>query len=312
MPAAEELYTVVAPPSAPQGAVLLHSLAGFLDAGMAGSLAVRHLLAVLESRVVVDFDVDELFDYRARRPAMTFLTDHYGDIDLPSLQINELRDDVGTAFYLLSGPEPDFRWQRFAAAVSALVRELGIGLVVGMHAVPFPAPHTRPVGVTAHSSDPVLVAGRSPWVGDLQVPGHMAGLLEITLGAAGQPVMGFAAHVPHYVAGGEYPAAAVALLENVMAQTSLVLPLDALRDAARVTAADLDAQVASSTENTEAVHLLEQQYEAVVASRSGDDGPGGTGAGAEQLPSGEDIAAQVERFLAARDDLGGPGAGDER
>ncbi len=282
--------------------VMLHSLAGFLDAGSAGRLAVGHLLASLQSETIAEFSVDELFDYRARRPAMTFLTDHYGDIDLPTLELTALQDDLARPFLLLHGPEPDFQWQRFAAAVVGLVRRFDVSLVLGMHAVPFPAPHTRPVGVTTHSVDPSLVAGRTSWVGDLQVPGHMAGLLEIVLGNEGLLAMGFAAHVPHYVAQGEYPAAAVTLLESVMAQTGLVLPLDALRDAARATDRDLDAQVAASEENTEAVRMLEQQYESVVASRT--ESVPGQGAPAAGLPTGDDIAAQVEQFLAQRDAQG--------
>jgi predicted ATP-grasp superfamily ATP-dependent carboligase len=282
--------------------VMLHSLAGFLDAGAAGRLAVGHLLASLPNETVAEFSVDELFDYRARRPAMTFLTDHYGEIDLPELALSSLTDDLGRPFLLLHGPEPDFQWQRFAAAVVGVVRRFEVSLVLGMHAVPFPAPHTRPVGVTTHSTDPSLVAGRASWVGDLQVPGHMAGLLEIVLGNEGLLAMGFAAHVPHYVAQGEYPAAAVTLLESVMAQTGLVLPLDALREAARATDLDLDAQVAASDENAEAVRALEQQYESVVAARS--EGVPGQGASGEALPSGDDIAAQVEQFLAQRDAQG--------
>jgi predicted ATP-grasp superfamily ATP-dependent carboligase len=297
----EELYSLLTPDTDFGSPVMLHSLAGFLDAGSAGRLAVGHLMEQLEHETVAQFDVDELYDYRARRPAMTFLTDHYGDIDLPELTLTRLRDETGRTFLLLHGPEPDFQWQRFAVAVQSLLRRFDVSLVVGMHAVPFPAPHTRPVGVTAHSSDPTLVAGRVPWVGDLQVPGHMAGLLEIVLGGSGQAVMGFAAHVPHYVAGAEYPGAAVALLESVMAQTGLVLPLDALREAARAIDHELDQQVASSAENAEAVRSLEQQYESVVASRPGG---GSSSARDTSLPSGDDIAAQVERFLAQRDDHG--------
>lgn len=295
----DELYDVYSD-AVPPGLVLVHNLTGFLDAGAAGYLAVNHLLSSLEHETVVRFDIDSLYDYRARRPRMTFLSDHYGQIDLPELVISMLRDQTGRPFLLMHGPEPDFGWQRFTAAVEEVVTDFGVNLVVGMHAVPWPAPHTRPIGVTTHSADPDLLSGRAPWVGDLEVPGHVAGLLEMVLDAGGHKSMGFVAHVPHYLSGSEHPSSAVALLENVIAQTGLVLPLDALREAARRTDVELDAQVNASDENSEAVRMLEAQFDAMLASRA----PDATLLPTTDLPTGDDIAAQVEQFLAQRDAQG--------
>jgi hypothetical protein len=277
--------------------VLVHSLSGFLDAGAAGRLAVAQLLTTLDHRLVATFDVDSLFDYRARRPRMTFVRDHYESLELPELVMSALRDDAGTPFLLLHGVEPDLGWQRFVAAVGSLVELLGVRLTLGMHAVPWPAPHTRPVGLTAHATDPALVEGRTSWVGALEVPGHLAGMLELHLGATGHRAMGFAAHVPHYLAALEHPRAALALLEEVGSSTGLVLPLDALREASDHSDRETDAQIATNADNVEAVTALEQQYDTFVAQQ----GVPGQAPDAG-LPSGEDIAAQVERFLAEMDD----------
>jgi predicted ATP-grasp superfamily ATP-dependent carboligase len=301
----QDLYTVHSTPADLGRPVLLHSLAGFLDAGAAGRLAVEQLLRTLESTPVASFDIDTLYDYRARRPRMTFLSDHYETVDLPELELSLLRDDAGTAFLLLHGVEPDFGWQGFADAVRSLVDRFAVPLTVGMHAVPWPAPHTRPLGLTAHATDPELVAGRTSWVGALEVPGHLAGLLELRLGRSGHQAMGFAAHVPHYLAGTEHPRAALGLLEAVSAATGLLLPLDALREAADRTDAETDAQIAQNPENVEAVHALEQQYDAFVAQAGGAPGSTGTAHGdGTPMPSGEEIAAQVEQFLAEMQERG--------
>jgi hypothetical protein len=280
--------------------VLVHSLAGFLDAGSGGRLAVEQLLRSLEHRRVATFDIDRLFDYRARRPRMTFINDHYETVELPELVLSELRDAAGKPFLLLHGVEPDFGWQGFIDATRILVERFDVPLTVGVHAVPWPAPHTRPVGLTAHATDQHLVADRTSWVGALEVPGHLAGVLELRLGQWGHPAMGFAAHVPHYLAALEHPRAALALLEAVSSSTGLVLPLDALREAADRTDRETDAQIAANPENLEAVHALEQQYDAFVAQQGLQPGdvPGGP------LPSGDEIAAQVERFLADMDERG--------
>jgi len=299
MSSAEDLYRLETDDTDLGQPVLVHNLAGFLDAGGAGQLAVEQLAGTLQQRVVARFDIDALYDYRARRPRMTFLSDHYASVDLPELVLSELTDLEGTRFLLLHGSEPDFGWQRVVDATVALVERFDVRLTVGLHAIPWPAPHTRPVGLTAHATDPALVEGRTSWVGALEVPGHLAGLLELSLGRAGHDAMGFAAHVPHYLAAGQHPRAAVALLEALASATGLVLPLDALREAADRTDVETAAQIATSAENLDAVRALEQQYDAFVSQQSlplADD--------SSELPSGDEIAAQVEQFLAEMDARG--------
>src|SRR5262249_8286918 len=105
------------PTSAPEPRALLHHFGGYIDAGHAGRLAVEHLLAALPGTMIATFDVDQLLDYRSRRPTMTFEADHWADYDEPLLALYAMRDLAGTPFLLLTGPEPDTQWERFAAAV---------------------------------------------------------------------------------------------------------------------------------------------------------------------------------------------------
>lgn len=277
--------------------VLLHSLSGFLDAGSAGRIAVQHLLSELPHATVAEFDIDAMYDYRARRPRMSFLTDHYGDIEMPRLVVDQLTDLDDRPFLLLHGPEPDFRWSAFVDDVVWLSRLWDTSLVLGMHAVPWPAPHTRPVNVTAHSADPDLLAGRRPFVGDLEVPGHVAGLIEISMTEHDVTSMGFAAHVPHYLSGSEYPRAAVALLESVGDQTGLKFPLDELTARAEEAQAQIVAQVAGEAENLEAVRLLEEQYDEFMQRYEG------IAADLEEA-NPEEFVSEVERFLADQDRRG--------
>jgi hypothetical protein len=174
--------------------VLLFAIGGFVDAGQAGRLSADHLRESLEHRVLARFDLDQMYDYRARRPVMTFAGDHWESYEQP---------------------EPDVQWERFVAAVVQLVELYAVRLAIGVHAIPMAVPHTRPIGVTAHATDPSLVRGYEPWVGRVQVPGHMTGLLELRLGESGHDAAGFAVHVPHYLSQAEYPSAAEALLEAV-------------------------------------------------------------------------------------------------
>ena len=273
--------------------VLIYGLTGFLEAGSAVRLATDHILASVEHQVVAEFDIDALFDYRARRPRLRFSSDHYAEADLPTLQISACRDAMGAGFFVMHGVEPDFAWRSIIDDVAEFIDAQHIVRTIGMLAVPFPAPHTRPVAVTAHANDPSLLGNRRSWVGDMEVPGSLSGVMEYTLGQRGIPAMGFAAHVPHYLANLVHPASALALIKEVSLSTGLLIPTDALRVSAEQADADLNEQLQQNSENLDAVHQLEGQYDVLVAERA--EEAGGTAAGVDT------IASQVEQFLAQLD-----------
>jgi len=280
--------------------VMLHHLAGYIDAGHAGQLAVDHLLTVLPSTIVATFDVDQLLDYRSRRPTMTFDRDHWADYDEPLLALYAVRDLAGTPFLVLTGPEPDTQWERFAAAVAELIEHFEVDLTVGVHAIPMAVPHTRPAGVTAHATRPELVSENDQWSNTAELPGSAGALLELRLGQAGHDAMGLAAHVPHYLSETEYPQAARTLLDHVSVSTGLLLPTDALTEAAAQIVADIERKVASSEQASRVVRALERRYDSAVTS----DGRPSLLAEDQPLPTAEELGAEAEAFLAEQEDHG--------
>jgi predicted ATP-grasp superfamily ATP-dependent carboligase len=279
--------------------VLLHALNGFVDAGGAGRLAREHLLESLGSTLVATFDVDQLFDYRSRRPIMQFAADHWESYDDPKLELHLLRDDDDTPFLLLTGPEPDLQWERFIAALIGLIHELDVRLTVGIHAIPMSIPHTRPGGVTAHGTRPELIAGYEPWIANVQVPASVTNLLQFRMGQQGLDAIGFAAHVPHYLAESEYPQAAELLLTSVSRATGLLLPTDALHVAGENVRAEVERQLTENQQASAVVRALEEQYDAFMRGR-------GTNllTQATPLPTADELGAELERFLSEhrRDD----------
>lgn len=273
--------------------VLLHALSGFVDAGAAGRLAREHLLDTLDATLVAEFDLDQLYDYRSRRPLMHFSSDHWVSYDAPKLELHALRDDDDTPFLLLTGPEPDFQWERFVAAVTGLIERLQVRLTIGVHAIPMSVPHTRPAGVTAHGTRPELVVGHEPWITDVQVPASMTNLLEFRLGESGHDAMGFAAHVPHYLADSEYPQAAELLLTSVSRATGLLLPTEDLRDAGDRVRAEIERQLVDNHQAAAVVKALEEQYDAFTRGRAGNLLTEPT-----PLPTADELGAELERFLA--------------
>ncbi|MEV0583617.1 PAC2 family protein [Nonomuraea sp. NPDC050310] len=280
------------------GPVLLYHFEGFVDAGGAGRLAVGHLLAELEHRTVATFDVDRLLDYRSRRPVMTFDTDRWVSVDTPELAVYAAEDATGTPFLVLSGPEPDREWERFTEAVGELADRFGVSRMITVHGIPMAVPHTRPLGVTAHASRPELINSQVSAFGRVQVPGSVAALIEFRLGAKGHDALGYAVHVPHYLSQAEYPQAAVAALEAVTKSTGLVFPMESLRTAAERTNEEIEEQIQASTELSTAISGLEQQYDAFAEGAERES----LLAESTPMPTGDELAAQFERFLAERDD----------
>ena len=75
-----------------------------------------HLLETGDPEVVASFDVDQLLDYRGRRPAMVFDTNRWVEYDDPAMLLHRLTDRDGQTYYLLTGPEPDYQWERVVEA----------------------------------------------------------------------------------------------------------------------------------------------------------------------------------------------------
>lgn len=289
-----ELYQVASDAPELEEPVLLLGLDGFVDAGNATRLALAALREGQEPRVVARFDVDQLIDYRSRRPALQFDTDHWSGYYTPALEMVALTDTGHTDYLLLSGPEPDSQWERFITAVEQLVRRFRVRLVIGLASIPLAVPHTRPIGVTVHGTRSELTEGHQAWFTTAEVPGSAANLLEYRFGERGLEAMGFAAHVPHYLARLDYPQAARVLLDHVGLAGGLFLPTESLSKAAERSEADIAEQMAESEEITQVVQALERQYDAVAAGR-GERPAGGLGG---ELPSADELAAEVERFLA--------------
>lgn len=296
-----ELYEIVDDAPAAEGPVLIVALEGFVDAGNAARLACAALVGETEARPVVRFDVDQLVDYRSRRPPLRFETDRWAAYEGPALDIVALTDTGDTPYLLLTGPEPDTQWERFAAAVEQVVERLGVRLVINLTAIPMAVPHTRPIGVTVHGTRPELTEGHEAWFATAEVPGSAVALMEFRLGEAGRDAMGFAVHVPHYLARAEYPQAARVLLDHVGLAAGLYLPTEALSAAAERAETEIAEQVEASDEVKQVVQALERQYDTVATHRAEGGTPMGLGG---DLPSADELAAEVERFLADRDDEG--------
>ncbi|GAA1142109.1 PAC2 family protein [Ornithinicoccus hortensis] len=273
---------------------LIVSLEGFMDAGLVSEQVADHLLEALEHEVVATFDVDQLVDYRGRRPVMTFDSDHWDDYEAPSLLLYRMQDHAGQDFLLLHGSEPDYRWEGFVKAVRQLCLAFGVRRMTTAHGVPMAVPHTRPVGMTRFGSDPEVVGLQEAVFGRVQVPASAESLLHLRLGEAGLETFGIAVHVPHYLAQARFGDAAVAALDTLLVHSGLQVPTADLVEAASLNRVDITKEVAGSTEVTEVVEALEQRYDRFL---EGQRRRSLLASEAADLPSAEEIGAEFEEFL---------------
>jgi hypothetical protein len=281
----------------PLGLPLVAGLTGFADAGSAVTQLSDYLLETVEHRVIATFDNDELLDYRARRPTIYFDADHLGDYTPASLKLYLATDDIGQQFLLFTGYEPDFQWDRFTAAVLQLIDRYQVKTTTWVHAIPMPVPHTRAIGVTVSGNRAELIDTMSIWKPQTQAPANALHLVEYRLQELGHPIAGFVLLIPHYLADTEFPAAAVTALESVSAATGLIFPTDRLREEGRDFIQKIDNQVVTNQELAKLVGTLEQRHDSYMLDNplrsplTDEDG---------ELPSADDIAAELQNFLALR------------
>lgn len=303
MPVSGELYERVAnAPAVPQGLPLVILLTGFTDAGSAVSGLIDHLRDVSDPQPVIVFDNDLLLDYRARRPIVVFEQDHLTEFRPSRLELSLAHDTLGQQFLLLAGYEPDFAWNAFSEKVLALAEEFAVSGVSWVHSIAMPVPHTRPISTTVSGNRKEITASLSVWRPRTQVPATAGHLLEYRFAARGDRVVGFVLLVPHYLAETEYPDAVIAAADRVMGSTGIVLALDDLRESREEYLNKVNDQVAGNDELRQMVQTLEHRYDAYMAGRDPADMDRFDEGGFDErdLPSADELAAELERYLANR------------
>lgn len=281
----------------PEGLHLVAGLTGFADAGSAITQFTDYLLETLEHRVIATFDTDALFDYRARRPVVYFDQDHLSSYTPARLALYLATDEIGQQFLLLTGFEPDFRWDGFSDAVLELIDKYRVKTMTWVNAIPMPVPHTRSIGVTVSGNRIELIDSMSIWKPHTQVPANVLHLVEYRLAELGQPVAAFVLLIPHYLADTEYPDAAVKALEVISAATGLIFPSDSLREGGRDFIGKINEQVKTNQELARLVGALEERHDSYMEGNplrsplTDEDGA---------LPTADEIAAELENFLAIR------------
>lgn len=269
--------------------VLVVCMEGWIDAGMAAGNALGHLMGSMPTDLVATFDSDELIDFRARRPTLRIVNGVDKELRWAEIRMHAATNRTGRTVMILAGPEPDMKWHRFIAEVVALATRIGVEMVVGLGAFPAPVPHTRPIRLVGTSTDSELATKVGFLPASIDVPSGVQGALEMAFGEAGVPAVGLWARVPHYVSAMPYPAASASLLDGLVRMAELEIDTSTLHAAASATNQQIEQLIAGSDEHAALVRQLEAQHDS--------EQPVTSTAEFGDLPSGDELAAELERFL---------------
>ncbi|MDQ4025795.1 MAG: PAC2 family protein [Actinomycetota bacterium] len=268
------IFDVVSEPEDVTAPALLVSLEDWVDAGAAGTTAARHVAAGGE--VVATFDGDALYDYRSHRPVLDIVDGIPRAFAWPLLTLTRRKLPERDVF-VLTGPEPDYRWHELAGDVHELAVRFGVIQHVSLGAIPAAVPHTAPTPVMMTASSEELLRGGSPTEGLLRVPAAAVSLIEWTMAHNGIPAVGFWAQVPHYAT--PYAAGAVALIRKLEDHLTVTIG-----------AGELEQQVAAQTTALEQIFTSNPEAQEHLGRLQGM-------VGQQEVPPAENIAEEVEKFL---------------
>ncbi len=276
--------------------ILVVHLHGWIDASGAAAAAMAAIDSACSTTRLATFDGDTFIDYRARRPTMELREGINSRVVWDDIQLRAGTDAKGHPVLTLLGPEPDSQWRGFAGAVTQLALQLGVYQMVALGSYPFASPHTRPARLSMSSPSADVVANLPYLKNSVDVPAGMTAVLEHALTEAGIASLGLWVQVPHYVSAMSYPAASSALLEGLREVTGLTIDAGALAGEATVQRQRIDALVGGNDEHQAMVQQLEALYDQAEQQTLDLD------RAISDLPSGDELAAEFERFLRDQDE----------
>ncbi len=262
---------------------------GWNDAGDAASSAVSFLASSLKAQSFARIDSEEFYDFQANRPTIRFDEQQTREIVWPTVEIFEAKAPRAPRdLVLVQGVEPSMRWRAFSTHLVDLAEALGVQVVVSLGALLGDVPHTRPVAMSGHASDAALLERLGLHASSYEGPTGIVGVLHTACARAGLPAASLWAAVPHYVAAAANPKAALALLRRVEVLIGVSVDVTELE----VAAADYESQVGLAVRSDPDIQAFVERLEQAADSEEQ--------ATPDELPSGDIIASEFQRFLRQR------------
>ncbi|HUB76523.1 MAG TPA: PAC2 family protein [Solirubrobacteraceae bacterium] len=268
---------------------LVCAFTGWNDAGDAASAALSFVGGALGATRFARIDPEEFYDFQATRPKVRLDDEGRREIVWPAIEVFAARvPRAPRDLVLLGGPEPSLRWRQFTQLIVDLTEALGIQLVVSLGALLADVPHTLPVHVSGSSSDAALTERLGLQPTRYEGPTGIVGVLGAACAAQGIPTASLWASVPHYVAAAPNPKAALALVRRLEGMVGVSVDASELESAA----ADYERQVGLAVQADPDVQAFVERLEQLAEDERASE--------PEDIPSGERLASEFQRFLRQR------------
>ena len=269
--------------------VMIVAFRGWNDGGQGASLAAGFLAKAWDADRFAEIDPEGFYDFQATRPHVSLDEGLTRRIDWPENAFyHAAMPGTERDVVLLLGIEPNLRWRTFSAEIVRLARELGVELVITLGALLADVPHTRPAPVTGSASDAKLIEELGLEGSRYEGPTGIVGVVHDACREAGLPSVSLWAAVPHYVSLAPSPRAALALCERLRGLVGAELDTAELEEASTAYAEQVSEAVATDAETAAYVEELERRVDTLDQ--------------AENLPSGDSIAAELTRYLREHDE----------
>jgi proteasome assembly chaperone (PAC2) family protein len=271
--------------------ILVCAFAGWNDAAGAATTALTTAAESLDADVVAQIDPEEFFDFQANRPTIRLTEGQTREIEWPgNVLLTATAEGAERDLVLLAGTEPNLRWRTFADGVAETAEGFGVEMVVTLGALIADVAHTLPVPITGLASDEEMVERLDLTRSNYEGPTGIVGVLHDACRRRGIPSASLWAAVPHYVAAVPNPKAALALLRRLEGLVGVAVEASGLEEESESYESQVSRAVSANPEIEELVQRLEEEQNERL-----DIG--------EDLPSGETLARDFERFLRQQ---GGP------
>lgn len=273
--------------------VMIAAFGGWNDAAAAASGAVVFIGERLGATRAAAMDPEVFYDFQATRPLIDLSTGTSSKIVWPEVELMVARaPDADHDLVLVVGAEPSMRWKSFCTQILDAAVALGVRRVVTLGSLLADVVHTHPVRLTGMASDPALIAGLDFRTPSYAGPTGIVGVLHHEASTRGLESVSLWAPVSHYAAGLTNAKGSLALVRALGRVAGLAVDTSSLE----ASAANFELQVARAVESEPRLRQLVEQLEEAAA-QADEDEPG-------PLPTGDELAAELERFLRDREDPG--------
>jgi proteasome assembly chaperone (PAC2) family protein len=276
--------------------IMLAAFHGWNDGGSAATLAATFVRTTLDAVHFATIDPEDYVDFKQVRPHVSLPDGVTREISWPETEFfhaalpGKDRDVV-----ICIGVEPNIRWRSFSAEMLELAQTVRVDLAIMLGGLIADTPHTRPVPVHGAAGDDEVASRLGLPRSRYEGPTGIVGVLHDAFQRGGLPSASLWAAVPHYVAPNANPPAALALVRNLERLLEVQFDPSELEEAS----AQFNRQIAEVLESDEDTASYVRDLERRLDSGEELDPP--------EMPSGDDIARDFQRFLREhRDDE--PGA----